>query len=336
MMRPPSGDTGLAQNMSTSETETVTSFIVAPSDGGERVDHLVGEYVPETSRSAAARLIRGGNVTVDGVPVLKPSHKCDGGARVEVRLPPPDSSGVEPQNLPIRIVFEDDDIAVIDKEVGMVVHPAAGHRDGTLVNALLHHLEGLSGVGGEARPGIVHRLDKETSGLLVVAKHDRAHRTLTATWNSDAVRKFYLALVYGTPSPEDGTIDRPIGRDPRDRKRMAVVPSGRSAVTLYRVLEAFPGCALLELELRTGRTHQIRVHLKSIGHPVVGDTVYGGAQWKGVRDPNVQRQLRTMKRQALHAARLEMIHPITGAPMTVESPLPEDMQKVLEGLRGNQ
>ncbi len=319
--------------MSIRDTGNSKSLIVSIDDDGKRIDQLLGEHFPELSRSAASRLIRDGHVSISGRAVLKSSRKCDAGELIEVLLPAPEDSGITPQALPIEVVYQDDDLAVINKDVGMVVHPAAGHRDGTLVNALLYHLDGLSGVGGETRPGIVHRLDKETSGLLVVAKHDRAHRQLSETWNSEAVRKFYLALVYGSPTPPSGTIDKPIGRDPRDRKKMGVVASGRKAVTVYRTIQSFPGCSLLELELKSGRTHQIRVHLKSIGHPVVGDTVYGGAQWKGVQDRAVQTALRSMKRQALHAARLEIVHPITGERMVFEAPLPEDMAKVLEKLR---
>lgn len=319
--------------MSTSETEDLKHFVIDESENGQRIDHVIAERVPEISRSAAARLIRDGHVRAGGSVVLKPSHRCDAGTMVEVLLPPPEPSGVSAQDLPLTILHQDDDIAVVDKPVGMVVHPAAGHHEGTLVNALLHHLDGLSGVGGETRPGIVHRIDKETSGLLVVAKHDRAHRQLSATWNTDAIRKSYLALVYGAPSPPSGVVDRPIGRDPRDRKKMGVVPNGRQAVTLYRTVEPFSGCTLLELELKTGRTHQIRVHLRSIGHTIVGDALYGGAQWKGVPERRVRDLLRSMKRQALHAARLEMVHPVSGEQMTFESPLPDDMRKLLEGLR---
>lgn len=308
-------------------------FTVNASEAGTRIDQLVAERVPELSRSAAARLIRDGRVSVDGAQVSKASHRAETGNRVDIEVPAPEPADVVAQEIPLSIVYQDEDLAVVDKPAGLVVHPAAGHASGTLVNALLHHLDGLSGVGGELRPGIVHRLDKDTSGLLVVAKNDRAHRGLSESWNTDAIRKVYLAIVYGSPSRPTGSIEAPIGRHPRDRKKMAILDGGRSAKTLYRVLESYTGCSLVELELRTGRTHQIRVHLQSIGHPVVGDPVYGGAQWKGIQDRRIRDLLRSVDRQALHASRLELTHPGSGDRMTFVSPLPNDMQRLLDGLR---
>ncbi|MDX1582120.1 MAG: RluA family pseudouridine synthase [Thermoanaerobaculia bacterium] len=309
------------------------AFRVEEKDAGARIDQLITDAVEQLSRSAAARLVREGEVSIGGATIRKPAHRVEAGDRVEVVIPSPAPANIVSQDIPLRIIHQDDDLAIVDKPAGLVIHPAAGHASGTLVNALLHHLENLSGVGGELRPGIVHRLDKDTSGLLVVAKNDRAHRILSETWNTDAVRKFYLALVYGAP-PESGTIDRPIARHPKDRKKMAIVEGGRRALTEYRTVGSFTGCSLVELELKTGRTHQIRVHLQTIGHPVVGDSVYGGAQWKGVQDRRVRDLLRSVERQALHAARLELIHPTSGERMTFESELPGDMGRVVERLRG--
>jgi 23S rRNA pseudouridine1911/1915/1917 synthase len=313
----------------------VIELTPAEEDSPGRLDQLLAREIPELSRSTAARLIRAGLVEVGEEVILRPSETIRAGSIVRVRLEPPAPTEVEAQEIPLRIVWQDADLAIIDKPAGIVVHPAAGHADGTLVNALLHHLTDLSGIGGELRPGIVHRLDKETSGLLVVAKNDQAHRRLAERWTSPEVRKVYVALVYGAPDPAEGKVDRPIGRHPKDRKKMAVVSGGREARTRYRTLERFHGCSLIELELETGRTHQIRVHLASIGHPVVGDPVYGGAQWKGVQEGRVRSLLRSLDRQALHASRLELVHPRSGEPMVFESPLPEDMRRVVEGLRSS-
>lgn len=312
--------------------EAPIQFEVAEDESGARVDQLIGDRIAEISRSAAARLIRDGRVTIEGIAADKPSIRVETGQIVTVRLLAPEPARAAPENIPLSVLYQDDDIAIIDKPSGLVVHPAAGHQQGTLVNALLHHLDGLSGIGGEMRPGIVHRLDKDTSGLVVVAKNDLAHRFLSETWNRGSVRKTYLAIVYGAPSPDSGMIDAPIGRHARDRKRMAIVPDGKLSSTAYRVLEFFTGCSLVELDLNTGRTHQIRVHLQSIGHPVVGDPIYSGAQWKGIQDRAVRDVLRSMKRQALHAFRLELVHPSTRERLRFEAELPEDMRRMLEGL----
>jgi 23S rRNA pseudouridine1911/1915/1917 synthase len=317
------------------DEDRVIELTTAEEDSPSRLDQLLPRRIPELSRSAAARLIRSGLVEIDEEVILRPSEAIRAGSIVRVRLEPPVPTNVEAQEIPLRIVWQDADLAIVDKPAGIVVHPAAGHADGTLVNALLHHLEDLSGIGGELRPGIVHRLDKETSGLLVVAKNDEAHRRLSERWRGPEVKKVYVALVYGAPDPAEGTIDRPVGRHPKERKKMAVVAGGREARTRYRTLERFHGCSLVELELETGRTHQIRVHLASIGHPVVGDPVYGGAQWKGVQEGRVRSLLRSLGRQALHASRLELVHPRSGEPLVFESPLPEDIQRVVEGLRGS-
>jgi 23S rRNA pseudouridine1911/1915/1917 synthase len=298
-----------------------------------RLDRALAAIYPEHSRSFVARLIDDGRVAVDGRIVTKPSLRVSAGQHVDVDVPPPTAATAVSQDLPLTILFEDDDLVVIDKPAGLVVHPAAGHSDGTLVNALLFHVRDLSGVGGELRPGIVHRLDKDTSGVMVIAKNDEAHRALTAAWNSDRVRKEYLALVYGTPAPARGTIDAPIGRDPRDRKRMAVVAGGRAAITEFEVIEPLRYVSLVRCRLRSGRTHQIRVHMKHIGHPIVGDPLYSGPQWRGIPDKKVQKTITSLQRQALHAARITIPNPRSGAPMTFEAALPADLAALLSGLR---
>ena len=294
-----------------------------------RLDRALAATYPEHSRSFVARLIEDGRVAVDGKVVTKPSLRVAAGQTVNIDVPPPAAAAAASQEIPLTMLFEDEDLAVVDKPAGLVVHPAAGHADGTLVNALLFHVHDLSGVGGELRPGIVHRLDKDTSGVIVIAKNDEAHRALTAAWNSEAVRKEYLAIVYGTPSPMRGTVDAPIGRDPRERKRMAVVAGGRAAITDYEVVEPRRYVALVRCRLRTGRTHQIRVHMKHLGHPIVGDPLYSGPQWRGIPDKRVQKAIASLGRQALHAARITLPHPRSGGAMTFESPLPEDLRALL-------
>jgi 23S rRNA pseudouridine1911/1915/1917 synthase len=306
---------------------------VGPDLDGERVDRALATLLPDLTRSALARLIDDGCVRVDGVVRTKRSATVVSGQEISVDVPEAQPSDVVSQNLPIRIVYQDSDIAVIDKPAGMVVHPAAGHGDETLVNALLHHIGDLSGIGGVTRPGIVHRLDKDTSGLIVIAKNDTAHNALARAWGTDRVRKEYVAVVYGCPKSSDGRIEKPIGRDPRDRKRMAIVRTGRAAITLFRIEERLPHVCVLRCTLKTGRTHQIRVHLKSIGHPIVGDPLYSGPQWRGIPDRRVQKMLEAMNRQALHAQLLAFPHPRSGEIMTFEAPVPEDMAGMLEQLR---
>ncbi|HEY0139582.1 MAG TPA: RluA family pseudouridine synthase [Thermoanaerobaculia bacterium] len=306
--------------------------VVGNAQDGLRLDRALGELFPGHSRSFLSRLVDDGHVSVDTRLAAKPSQRVAAGQKIALVLPDPEPAAAVSQDLPLTILYEDHDVVVLDKPAGLVVHPAAGHRDGTLVNALLFHLDDLSGVGGELRPGIVHRLDKDTSGVMVVAKHDLAHRKLTSAWNSDAVRKEYFALVYGTPDPERGLIDAPIARDPRDRKKMAVVDGGRRAVTAYEVVERFRGTSLVRCRLHTGRTHQIRVHLKHRGHPLVGDPVYTGAQWRGIPDKRIQRALAQFPRQALHAARIAFPHPSSGESMSFEAPLPADFAGLLATL----
>ncbi len=294
---------------------------------GARLDRVLGELFPEFSRSFLARLVEGGSVRAAGRTVLKPSHRVEEGQLIEIDIPPPAPATVEAQDLPLTVLFEDENLVVIDKPAGLVVHPSAGHADQTLVNALLFRVKDLSGIGGEIRPGIVHRLDKDTSGVMVIAKNDETHRALTAEWNTEKVRKEYLALVYGTPGEPRGTIDAPIARDPRDRKRMAIVPTGRRAITDYEVVERLRHASLIRCSLRTGRTHQIRVHMKHLGHPIIGDPVYSGPQWKGIPDKKLQKALAGAERQMLHAFRIRI------GEQRFEAPVPEDFARLLAVMR---
>ena len=299
--------------------------VIVPADlDGARLDRAATALLPQHSRSFIARLIDDERISVAGRRVTKPSHRVAAGDEIDVDVPPPAPTELVSQDLPLTVIHEDGDIVVVDKPPGLVVHPAAGHADRTLVNALLFHVKDLSGIGGELRPGIVHRLDRDTSGVMVIAKHDAAHRALTAAWSS--VRKEYLAVVYGVPKASRGTIDAPIGRDPRNRKRMAVLPAGRRAITDYEVVEPLRHASLVRCVLRTGRTHQIRVHLKSIGHPIIGDPLYSGPQWRGIPDKRLQKAIASFPRQALHAARLVLPQG------TFEAPLPEDMRRLIDAL----
>ena len=287
---------------------------------GERLDVFLARLARDLSRSQARRLIDDGVVTVDGRQE-RPSHRLAAGARVVANLPPSEVAELEAERIPFAIIYQDEDIIVVDKPAGLTVHPAPGHPSGTLVNALLTLVPELAASRDNIRPGIVHRLDKDTSGLLVVARNERARTDLTRQLKERQVRKTYLALVQGVPQPAQGTIEAPIGRHPRNRKKMAVVAGGREAETKYRVREALDRFALLEVEPVTGRTHQIRVHLAAIGHPVVGDAVYGK------RSPMVERQF-------LHAWRLAFDLPSSGRVVEFESPLPPDLRTALEKVRG--
>lgn len=300
---------------------------------GQRIDaYLAGHPSVGLSRTRLQRLIRDGAVTVGGRAV-KPSRLLRAGEGISIALPALKPASAEPEPIALHILYEDDHFLVLDKPAGMVVHPAGRVRSGTVVNALLHHCAGaLSGIGGVERPGIVHRLDKETSGLLIAAKSDPAHLSLTGQFAGRTVGKSYRAIVLGVVEAEGGEIDEPIGRHPTDRKRMAVVEGGREALTTYRVVERFDAHTHLELVLRTGRTHQIRVHLALVGHPILGDSIYGGRRGRrGGRagsGPLVARQM-------LHAWRLAFNHPIDGRRMTLEAPLPEDFERALRDLKGS-
>jgi 23S rRNA pseudouridine1911/1915/1917 synthase len=303
---------------------------VPSAAGGERLDCYLSSVVDRISRSRATRLIKEGYVQVDGR-CVKPGHRVAAGEVVSCRLPEPQPVTFLPQPLPLDILYEDREIIVVNKAAGMVVHPAPGHPDGTLVNALLYRCPDLAGIGGEVRPGIVHRLDRDTSGVMVCAKNESAHLQLAAQFRDRQVSKQYLALLQGTLRQDSGSIELPVGRHPTERKRMSVQGTrGRHAETRFKVLKRFgPGICLVEVDLRTGRTHQIRVHFSAIGHPVMGDPVYGGR--KGHHRRIGQHRL---QRQLLHAARLSLNHPVYGDRMTFEAPLPEDMQAVLALLEG--
>lgn len=309
------------------------SVTVADAAAGRRLDRALAEALPALSRSRLKALIAAGAVTSGGDAVRDPARHVRAGQIFDIMVPESEPAAPVPQALDLVVVYEDADLLVIDKPAGLVVHPAAGHGDGTLVNALLAHCgDGLSGIGGVARPGIVHRLDKETSGLMVVAKSDAAHRGLAAQFADRSLWRGYTALVRGVPVPGQGVIDAPIGRSASDRKRMAVRrQGGRPAVTRYRVVRRFADrAAELAVRLDTGRTHQIRVHLASIGHPVLGDPVYGG---RG-RSAGARALAGPIARQALHAAELGFRHPADRREMRFSSPLPMDMQALAHHLEG--
>lgn len=298
-----------------------------------RLDVAVARLCPELSRAAAQRLIREGNVLLNGR-ASKPSESVHTGDELQVTIPPPVEAAARPQPIALDIVYEDEDIVVVNKPSGMVVHPGAGNPDGTLVNALLHHCRGLAGVGGELRPGIVHRLDKETSGLLVAAKNDAAYRSLQRQIQARTAVREYWALVWGCVENDEGRIEAPIGRHPKHRQKMAAnVPHARNAVTDYQVLERFERMTLVQVRLQTGRTHQVRVHFAHIGHPVVGDPVYGrGGRTSALAQP-VRERVACLHGQALHARRLCFDHPRTGERLEFEAPLPGDFSSLLDVLR---
>jgi len=311
----------------------------APNEAtGKRIDLFLSQQDLGLSRAFVQRLMQDRSVLVAGKPV-KPSYKIRGGEEIRIEVPPPTKLSLEPEDIPLHIVYEDSDLLVVNKKAGMVVHPAAGNYSHTLVNALLFHCKDLSGINGVLRPGIVHRLDKNTSGLLVVAKNDKAHLSLTEQIKNRTLLREYLAIAWGHMPSEEGTIEAPIGRALKDRKKMAVTRvKGRESVTQYKVLERFDLCEVLSIRLKTGRTHQIRVHLSYLNHPVLGDPEYGGRQkWvKGIYDqerPFAQGLLGTIDRQALHAKKLGFVHPRTEQYKEFDSDLPEDIRSVLTLLR---
>ncbi len=323
----------MATNRSPEPTE-VHRFRI-DDDPSDRLDAYLADRL-HLSRSRVAELIDAGLVTIDGSPARK-SRRLRKGEGIEVRVPPPPPTSVEPEPIPIDVVYEDPDVAVVDKPAGLVVHPAAGHLTGTLVNALLYRLGSLSSIGEPNRPGVVHRLDKDTSGLMVVAKTDEAHRGLSQALAARKVRRGYLAAAWGHVDADELTIDRPIARDPRHRQRMAVVESGRRSVTHVRRLESWRAADLLALRLHTGRTHQIRVHLRSLGHPVVGDPVYGAGWERGLVGAGgrwAEELARRTSRLFLHAARLSFRHPSRGEILSFTSPLPDQLEAVVAWARG--
>ena len=296
---------------------------ITAQESAERIDALLARCVPELTRSAAARLIEDGAVTVGGRTVRK-NYRCAPGDEISLIMPEAADCELRPQDIPIDVVYEDDDLLVVNKARGMVVHPGPGHPDGTLVNALMFRCgDSLSGIGGEKRPGIVHRIDKDTSGLLIVAKNDFAHLALSAQLADRSLSRVYEAVVRGGMREDSGTVNAPIGRHPTDRKKMAVTQkNSRSAVTHWRVLERFAAYTLVECRLETGRTHQIRVHMAYRGHPILGDMVYGH------KKPELGQSS-----QCLHAKELRFVHPRTGEPVTVSCGLPDYFTALLEKLR---
>jgi 23S rRNA pseudouridine1911/1915/1917 synthase len=294
---------------------------VTPEDAGERVDAFLAAHVETLTRSAAARLLEEGHVTVGDRPLAK-NYRLTGGETLSVELPEPETADVRPQNIPLDVVYEDDDVIVVNKPKGLVVHPAPGHPDGTLVNALLYHCgASLSGIGGVLRPGIVHRIDRDTSGLIIAAKNDCAHQKLAAQLSDHTLARTYECVVTGNLKEDAGTVDAPIGRSSADRKKMAVVSGGRRAVTHWEVLARYTGFTHVRCRLETGRTHQIRVHMAYLGHPILGDTVYGN-----------KKPVAGLQGQCLHAAGLRFIHPRTGELIELTCPLPEEFTEVLRKL----
>ena len=314
------------------------THVVEGAGAGARLDQWLARRLPELSRMRVQALIAAGRALVDGRAV-KAAHRVQAGERVEVAIPPPPQDGLEPEAVPLRVVFEDAHVLVVDKPAGMVTHPGAGRIDGTLAAAALAHAPEMSGVGSARRPGIVHRLDKGTSGLIVLAKTQAAYDGLTAQLARRTVSRRYLALAQGALRRADGVVDAPIGRDPRSRIRMAIVPEGRGkrAVTHYRVLVRFGRGALavtlLECRLETGRTHQIRVHVASLGHPLLGDDTYRGRRPAPAGDPVLADLVSELGGVALHAAGLAFTHPVTGAPMSFACPSPDRIERILSHLR---
>ena len=309
---------------------SIIETMIGEAQHGLRLDKALAELLPDLSRERMKSLIVEGQVTSAGR-TLSPSMKVAAGQTFSISIPAPVDAEAVAQDIPLTIIYEDSHLIVVDKPAGLVVHPAAGNLDGTLVNALLHHCRGqLSGIGGVARPGIVHRIDKDTSGLLVVAKSDRAHEGLAEQFKAHSIDRLYAAIVYGLPKPPAGTVDTWIGRSDSDRKKMAVHREGRGkhAVTHYRTVERLAGAALVECRLETGRTHQVRVHMTHLGHPLIGDPVYSRER-KGFKSI-----LETLgfRRQALHAKQLGFIHPVTGQKLSFDSALPIDMQELLSEL----
>jgi 23S rRNA pseudouridine1911/1915/1917 synthase len=307
------------------EAGTREELVVAEGESG-RLDSFVSGHL-DLSRTRVQSLIVEGRIEVDGR-APKKSEKVDVGSRIVVLVPPPEEVEIEAEDLPLDIIYQDDSLLVVNKAAGMVVHPAPGHRSGTLVNALMYHVRDLSGIGGRVRPGIVHRLDRETSGLMVVAKTDNAHRTLSDALRARRVKRLYTAATWGHLEEPELLVDAPIGRDPRDRKRMAVTEDGRRAVTRAKVRLRWNRADLLDVALETGRTHQIRVHLAHVGHPVVGDAVYGLGWVRGMGGPArrwAQEFARRTPRQFLHAAELVFEHPETGERVRFTAPLPDDL-----------
>lgn len=331
---PPSPD---IRDDADSQPREVLRITVPAKQARERLDVYLTRQVQNATRNKVARAITDGFVLVNGARV-KPSYAVSPGDHIEVTLPHPPAPKAVPEDIPLQIVYEDDSLLVVNKPAGMVTHPAYANYTGTLVNALLFHVQSLSSVNTDLRPGIVHRLDKDTTGLMVVAKTDRAHHALAKQFAARTIRREYWALVWGGFKQRKGTIEAALGRSKRDRKKVAVMEDGKHAVTDYEVIEEFGFLTLLRLRLRTGRTHQIRVHLAHIGHPVFGDPAYGGRSpsWGGLAAAKVRQAINLLKmisRQALHAKTIGFVHPITNELMQFDSNVPEDMTTILEAIR---
>ncbi len=315
---------------------------VEPPEAGERLDRWLAGRLPEMSRSRLKQLIEGGNLESQGAVMRQPSRKVQAGERFTLAVPPAVAAEPAAQDIPLRVIYEDDEVIVVDKPAGLVVHPAPGNPDRTLVNALIAHCgESLRGIGGVARPGIVHRLDKDTSGLMVAAKTEGAQASLSAQFAERSIERSYHALVWGTPMPPQGRIEGNIGRSPRNRKKMAVVQrGGKTAATAYRVLARFleGAIALVECRLETGRTHQIRVHLTAKGHPIVGDPLYGRATASRLNtlSAGLAAAISALPGQMLHARSLGFRHPKSGETLTFESPYPPNLKALLDKLGGQE
>lgn len=312
------------------QVETRTEIIVSPGEGPKRLDHFLANRDPDFSRTVLQRLILDGHITVDGH-VTKPSHKIKPGDTILLVVPRAEPLDIKPEPIPLEILYEDDALLVVNKPAGVVVHPAPGNWTGTLVNALLHHLQGagLSNIGGKERPGLVHRLDKNTTGVMVVAKQDQAHASLAHQFKRHTIKRVYEAVIWGVPKKREGTIDLAIGRDTKERKKMSArTAKPKASATTYRVTECFEHlAACVDLFPQTGRTHQLRVHLSAIGCPIVGDPTYGGRKTGMIHDIAIPRVM-------LHAKVLGFIHPSTQEPMDFEAPMPADMADVISQLRG--
>lgn len=307
------------------------TFEVSEAEAGERLDAFLAARIEGTSRTTVKRYVEDGDVLVGGR-TAKPSYRLSAGERVEVEIPAPPPVDLTPEEIPLDIIHEDEDLVVVNKPAGMVTHPAAGVRAGTLANALAFHFQNLSTHAGAYRPGIVHRLDRDTSGLIVVAKNAPAHENLSDQFRARTIFKSYVALAHGRTERDSGRVEQPIARDPRHRTRMAVVRGGREALSLWRVRQRFERFTLLDVEIKTGRTHQIRVHLAFIKHPVVGDATYGGGRDRNLPDNTLRARIAALGRQFLHAERLSFKHPRTAETLSFNAPLPKELSEFLAQL----